>query len=192
MAISDLPAGSPLGTVVQKMIDLGFYDYIFPFIITSAILYALLKKSKIFGESLTINAVLSLSIAFMVFGFPVIVGMSLASPFSRFFTQATVFIMIFVVAMVMASVFYPDFMKMLADQFTKRSQVMQMIAIAIALLVTSGLVTVFTQGFNQVPGQKRPSTPGPSTDIILIAAALVIFIVLIFIAASMFRKSGGE
>jgi hypothetical protein len=52
---------SPFEAVAKKMVDLGFYSYIFPFIITSAIFYALIKRSKLFGESVTASAAVALS-----------------------------------------------------------------------------------------------------------------------------------
>jgi hypothetical protein len=135
---------NPFQTFVQRLIDLGFYDFVFPFIITSALLYALLRKTKIFGESVAVNAVVALSIGFMIFGFPVLAGLTLATNWSIFFTQATVFLLIFFVALLLSSLFYPDLMKMLAEQFTRRTTLYQMIALAVTLLVTSGLVVVFT------------------------------------------------
>lgn len=173
---------TPFELVVRKMIDLGFYDFVFPFIITSAIFYALLKRSRFLGESVATNAVIALSIAFLIFGFPVIVGFSLATPLSTFFTQATVWILIFIIGMVMASIFYPDFLKLLAETFTKRTTVYEMIAIAVALMITSGLVGVFTQAFAPAPG-----VLAAPRDVIIIIAGIIIFVILILIAASIFR-----
>lgn len=178
---------SPFEIVVQNMVNLGFYNFIFPFIITSAIFYALLRRSKVFGESIVVNAVVSLSIAFMIFGYPVIAGVSLATPLATFFTQATVWLLIIFVGIIIASLFYPNLSDMLTKQMTHRTTLFMMIALAIALFVTSGLVTVFTGTFN------KPVTPGspPSipTDVILIAAGLIIFIVLLLIATAIARVS---
>lgn len=177
--------------VVQKMVELGFYDFLFPFIISSAIFYALLRRSKILGESVATNALVSLSLAFMILGFPILVGFSFATPLSTFFTQATVWILIFFVGMVLASVFYPDLAKVLGEQFTKRTTIYEMLAIAVALFVTSGLVQVFTSGNNPAVTGRQPTTPQAPSDIILIVSALIIFTVLILIAASIFRSGGG-
>ena len=175
--------------VVQKMVDLGFYDYLFPFIITSALFYALFRKSKILGESNATNALVAISLAFMILGFPILVGFSFATPLSSFFTQATVWILIFFVGMIIASLFYPDLMKTLAEQFTKRTTLFEMIALAVALFVTSGLVQVFIVGTNPAVTGKQPVTPTAPTDVLLIVSALIIFGVLILIAASIFRST---
>jgi len=176
---------SPFEIVIEKMIEFGFYSYIFPFLISSAIFYALFKKSKILGDSVVINAVIALSIAFMVLGFPVLVGFTLETELSLFFTQATVFILIFVVGIIIASVFYPDLPKLLSEQFTRRTTIYQMIALGIALFVTSGLVIVFTQGVAPDPNATRPTA---TADVVLIVSGIVIFIVLIMIAASAIRS----
>jgi len=175
---------NPFELVVRQLLSLGFYDFLFPFIITATIVFGLLKKSKILSESWVINGVVSLSIAFMIFGFPVIVGVSLASPFSTYFTQITVFVLVFVMGLLLASFFYPDLTGMLLKQVTRRSSMYVMIAIAIAFFITSGMVNIF------FPPAKAttPGTPaGTPTDVILIAAAVVIFIVLIIIAVAIAR-----
>ena len=176
----------PFEIVVQKLIDLGFYNFLFPFIITAAIFYALLRRAKIFGESLTVNAVISISIAFLIFGYPVIAGVSLTTPLSTFFTQATVWLLIVFVGAIIASLFYPNFSEMLIKQFTHRTTFYAMIVLGIALFVTSGLLTVFTTPPPTTPG----APPGPPTDVILIAAGLIIFIVLLFVASAIGRSTG--
>lgn len=176
----------PFTLVIQQLDQLGFYNFVFPFMITAALFYALFRKSKLLGESAVINAVVSLSIAFLILGYPVLAGISLGTQLATFFTQATVWILILVVGVVLASVFYPDISKMLLEQFTKRTTLYEMIAIAVALFVTSGLVIVFTQGLTARPEPGAP--PGPPTDVILIASALIIFLVLLLIAASIFRS----
>ena len=65
--------------MVQRLIDLGFYDFFLPFILSTAIFYALLKKSKIISDSPLVNATLALSIAFLIFGYPVIAGISVGT-----------------------------------------------------------------------------------------------------------------
>jgi hypothetical protein len=179
---------NPFQMFVQRLIDLGFYDFVFPFIITSALLYALLRKTKIFGESVAVNAVVALSIGFMIFGFPVLAGLTLATNWSIFFTQATVFLLIFFVALLLSSLFYPDLMKMLAEQFTRRTTLYQMIALAVALLVTSGLVVVFTNALAPKPGKE--GGVGPPADVVLMIAAIIIFIVLVIIASAIARGGG--
>ena len=180
---------TPFGIAVQKLVDLGFYDFFFPFLITSAIIYALLRKSKVLGESNVINGVVALSIGLLVFGFPVLTGLTFGTELSTFFVQGTVWILILVAAVVIAGVFYPDIWKVAGEQFKSRNFLFYMLAIAIGIFVTSGLVSVFVNIGNPALTGKEPEVPGPPSDIVIIIAALIIFMLLIVIAASVFRAS---
>lgn len=182
---------TPFEVVVSKLISLGFYDFFFPFIIITVIIYALLRKSKVLGESNVINAVVALSIGLLVLGFPVITGVAFGGQLSTFFVQSTVWILILVVAVITASAFYPDIMKVLLEQFKSRNFLYYMLALGVGIFVTSGLLTVFISPGNPVVTGKEPEVPGPPSDIVIIVAALIIFMVLILIAASVFRHGGG-
>lgn len=168
--------------VVEKLIELGFYEFFFPWLITAAIFFGLFRKSKILGESPVLNGVVALSIAFLVFGFPVIAGFSLALPISSFFTQATAIILFIVMGLLLASAFVPDLRDFLGKAFTRRTILWEMLAIGLTLFITSTLVSIFwTQAGKPVaPG----APPAPSTDIITIAAGIIIFVVLLIIASS--------
>lgn len=173
--------------LVKWMIEQGFYSFLFPWIITSAIFYGLLRKSKVFGESPVLNGVVSISIAFLIIGFPFLSQFSLALPISTFFTQATVFLLILVIGFIFASLFYPDLSKFLLEKFTRRTTLSILIVLGIALFITSGLVGVFTYGIGK---PAEPGTPSPPTDVIILAAGIIIFMVIIIIAGAMVM--GGE
>ena len=178
---------SPFEMIVKKMIELGFYDFLFPFLITSAIFYALLKKSKIISESQVVNATLALSISFLIFGFPILANISLATPFSAFFVQTTVFILLFMVGMLIASMFYPDLGKFLTEYFIERKSrtIWVLIALGIAIFVMSGMIGVITGPLITPPKPGMP--PGPPADIVVVAGALIIFTIVLLIAASVLR-----
>lgn len=175
---------SPFQLVVEKLVELGFYEYFFPFIITTAIFYGLLKKSAVLGGSAVINGLVALCAGFLIFGFPFIAGVSLAGPFAGFFTQATVFILIFGLGMLIASLFYPNLQEWLASVFVRRTTLWTMLGLGVALFVTSGLVTVIT-GFLYRP--PAPGVPFIPADLVILASALVIFIILLMIAAATVR-----
>jgi hypothetical protein len=172
--------------IISKLVDVGFYDFLL-FLFSLAIFYALLKKSKILGESNMMNGLVAFVGAFLVFGYPILIGISLTVPLTAFFTQALVWIILIFFGLIVASLFYPDLPKMLADQFTKRTTLYEMIAIGISLLITSTLITVLWQG---VGGGTAgiPGVPSPPQDVTLIAAGVIIFIVIILIGASTVRE----
>jgi len=173
--------------VVRFMIEKGFYSFLFPWIITSAILYGLLRKSKIFGESAAVNGAISISVAFLIMGFPLIAQFNLALPFSTFFVQATVFFLILVVGLLFASLFYPDLTKFLMEKFTRRTTLGILIILGIAIFITSGLVGVFTFSLTAPP---EPGKPSPPLDFTILAGGVIIFMVLIVVAGSIVM--GGE
>ena len=173
--------------IAQKLVEFKFFDFFFPFILISALLYALLRKSKFLGdmkEGQTLAAIIALSVAFLVFGYPVLVGFSFGTQLSAFFTQLTIIALMFIMALVFASMFYPDFPKMLSEKFVSPSKVYWFIGIVIALFVTSGLVGILFQGSGDT---ESPQTP---REVILIIAGIIIFIIIIMIAAG--SVAGGE
>ncbi len=176
--------------VVQKMSELGFYNFFFPFVLSSVLFYALLRKSKLFGEGREgeiLNGIISLVVAFLIFGYPVLVGFTFGSQLSTFFTQLTIMGLLFVLALAFASMFHPDFPKFLTEQFVRRTQIYIFIALAVGLFVTSGLVGVFTQGLTEKSPEEGGSPSAPR-DVILILAGIIIFIIVIIIAAGTMRS----
>lgn len=164
--------------LIKKLLDVGFYDLLI-FIIALAIFYAILKKVKVMGDAPVLNAALAFCIAFLVFGFPVIVGYSLTAPFVKFFTHSFVWILIFFVGMLVASFFYPDLPKFLAEKFTSRT----ILNIGIVL----GIVTLLLSGMINVIFATEPSESGGiaiSTDVVAIIAGMIIFIVLLIVAGT--------
>ena len=77
---------------------------------------------------------------------------------------------------------------MLAERFTRRSALSAMIALGIAILVTSGLMSTFWSGL--YGGGGAPGQPMPSTDVILLSAGLIILLVILIIANAMVTSEG--
>jgi predicted neutral ceramidase superfamily lipid hydrolase len=163
---------------ITKMIDLGIFN-IFLFCLALAIFYAIIRKSKIFGENIAVNGVIAAMAAFFIFAFPSIFGADLITPMSKFFTQGLTMILFIIFGFIAASLFYPNLPGMLAKQFERRSTLYIMIALGITLFVTSGLIAAFTTS-----PPPKPGTVGPPTDIILVAAGVIIFIVVLIVASS--------
>ena len=172
--------------VIKDMLNLGFGN-LFIFVLASAIFFALIKKSHVFGDSAFINGVVALVAAFAVFWFPALFGANLVTPMSAFFTQATVIVLFLIIGIVIASLFYPDLPKMLAEQFSHRTTLVEMLALGLALFLTSGLLTAFLAPSStpQKPGESR--TP---TDVITITVGLILFVVILMIGSAL-AKGGG-
>jgi len=166
--------------MIRKLLDMGIGNLLI-FILALAILYALIKKAKVFGDSDVINGVVAFCVAFMIFMFPVLYNVNLFTSFATFWTQGMVLLLFIIFGVVAASLFYPDLPKMLAERFTHRSVFIVMIALGVVLFVTSGLVTTFFASTN-VPAKEGEVRP--PTEVITIVAGVIIFIVVLMIASS--------
>lgn len=164
--------------LIQRLVEVGFYDVLI-FIIALAIFYAILRKVKILGDSPIVNAALAFCIAFLIFGFPVIVGFSLTLPFVTFFTHSFVWILIFFVGMLIASFFYPELPKFLAEKFTSRSMISIALVIGLATIIISGMIgVIFATPPSEGGGIVLPM------DTIAIAGGIIIFVILLIVAGS--------
>lgn len=176
---------------IQKLVDFGFYSFFFPWIVTTAIMYGLLRKSKVFGDSATMNGTIALSVAFLIIGFPLLFGNPtvFALPLATFFTQATVVILFLAVGFIMASFFYPNLTGFLTGAMKHRSLLGAMIAVAFGLFITSGLLNILLSNFNR-PSPTGEQT-GPPLDVVTISSGIVIFVVVIIIATVVARGETG-
>lgn len=168
--------------VVRKLFDWGFGNVMI-FFLTMAVLYAILKKSKVLGESEAINGTVAVIVSFLIgFWFPIFTGMSLVSSLSSFFAQSMAVLIFIIVGFLIASTFYPDMTGMLMDQFKRRTTIYTMIALSLALFITSGLVSTF---WAQMDVPKKPGErPGASEDVYLISAAIILFVVVLIIGSA--------
>lgn len=171
---------NPFETVVSKLLEIGFYDFLL-FLLALPILFAILKKTKLLGERPEINGLVAFVMAFLVFSFPFITGVSLTFSLTNMAMQLMMFVFILFFAMVLASFFYPDLLGMLKEKFTSRSTISVMLAVGVTLLVISGFLPTVIGGLT---GPKAPIGPTISQDIMNFVAAIIIFIVVLIIAAA--------
>lgn len=166
--------------ISQRLADLGVYDFLLPWLITSAILWGLLKKADLFGEkSVAINSVLSVTISFFVWGFLTLGGGSgIGSAMSRFFTQMIFVAIGFVFMLIVSSMFFPNFKDFLTTKFsTSPALIWVFIAIGAVVLIGSGLLRVanivyeFVYNFTKVPGG----------DVGLLIGAVILMLIFILL-----------
>jgi hypothetical protein len=169
--------------IITRFISLGFLNALLLFFF-SAIIYALLQKSKMFGENAILNGIIAFIASFLVFVFPFITGLSLIPSITLFFTQTVVIVLFLTVSFIMAALFYPDMPKFLMEHFTHRTVLSTMIALGLALFIISGLVSTLLAAFTAPKLQSNSGGIGGSTDILIIGAGLVLFVVVLIVAAS--------
>ncbi len=142
---------NPMELTIQKMRDLGFFQFILPFILTAAIFYGSLRKSKIFGDpdrNVTVNAVISIAAAFMVWAYPIIAGVNIETQLATFFTHGMIATLVVMLGLIVSGLFMPpDLPKTLADKF-KGGRIWAVILIfgmliGVVVLITSGIVGIF-------------------------------------------------
>ncbi len=176
--------------VVQRLWDMGVLKYLFPYMLTSAIFYGLLRKSQIFGkpeDNAAVNAVISMVASFMMFAYPVIAGVDIGEHLVYFFTQSVVVILVITLTLMIAGMFLPpDLPKHLSEGLFQGNKAIAVILIglifAFIIVMTSGLWTAVL----------GPDVINLSDDIFITIIVLILLIVpFIFIMYPSKEKQKG-
>ena len=171
---------NPFQLITERLADLGVFSFFLPWLITAAVMWGLLKRSKIFDS--TINAILSIAVSFFVWGFLAQTAFEIGAPLAAFITQGFVFMLVFVFALVGASMFYPKFSETLSEVFKSSTMIWIFIGLFVGVLFfTSGLFTVLFPG--------SPST-GIQADVQAMVVMLVALIIGILILVGVSRGVG--
>ena len=168
-------------SVIQKLQEIGAFNFLFPYILTSAIFYGLLRKSKIFGEpetNVAVNGVVSLVAAFMVLAYPILSGVSIEGLLPPFFMQALVVLLVFMIALMIAGMFLPeDLPRHLADNIFKGNMGLAIVFVGVIF----GFLILFLSGLSDVLLGKEFFVE-ISPDLINIAVIIILLVVpIIFI-----------
>jgi len=169
---------NPLEIVVTRLNELGFFAFL-PFLLTAAILYGLLRRSRIFGdpkENITVNATISLVAAFMVWAYPIISGMNVEeyqNLYSTFFFRGTFASLFFLFGVVIVSMFLPKGLGETLGELKNSKIVLSIILgvfIFIGIISSSILSSVF--GFSI-------GTSSIDMDLVYSIIFLIVFIAII-------------
>ncbi|MEM0243468.1 MAG: hypothetical protein QXS69_00870 [Candidatus Aenigmatarchaeota archaeon] len=132
----------PISNLIITLNNLGFFKFIIPFILTSAVFYGLLRKSKIFGdpkENMAVNSVISISAAFLVSAAPIIAGIDITQYLSGFLIY-TIFVMIsIIVIMFLPFIFKPALEEVGKKQIDKTSFIF-IFFLTLSVFIVIGLV----------------------------------------------------
>ncbi|OGI15973.1 hypothetical protein A3K63_01315 [Candidatus Micrarchaeota archaeon RBG_16_49_10] len=133
--------------VIFALEELGFFNFFLPFLLTSAIFYGLLRKSRVFGEeqkNIAVNAVVALVAALMVWGYPIIAGFDIQSELSRFFTHAMFVTITLLVGLLLTSMILPADLPKQIQSLLKGSTAGAIlivgVIVAVVLFITSGFL----------------------------------------------------
>ncbi|MEM4461007.1 MAG: hypothetical protein QXY70_02630 [Nanopusillaceae archaeon] len=182
--------------LIERLISMGVFNF-FIFIIAFTGIYAILKNKKILGDNILINALLSFSVAFFAFAYPILSGINVVLPLSTYITQAMIIGLVLFLGIVMASLFYPNFVDFLQRTFTSRNVLFGIIALSLALFVTSGLVTIIYMGssgtyvsptsYNYGRDTGAPEGITRVNDLSVLIAGLIIMFVILLLASHLSR-----
>jgi len=137
-------------TAILKLQDLGFFNFLLPFILTAAIIYGGLRRAQLFGDpdkNIAVNAIVAFVISLFVWAAPIILGIDIEAKLSAFFIQGFSVSLIVLIALILAGMFFkPDLAKDLGEKIKGgwawgAILVVALIVVGI-ILISSGLATV--------------------------------------------------
>jgi len=145
----------PFETVITNMQRLGFFRFLFPYMLTAAIFYGLLRKSQIFGppeKNIMVNGIVSLVAAFMVWSYPIIAGVDIQLQLAAFFVQGTIAVLVIMIGLMITGMFAPA---NLPEHLSKKMGgkmwggiIILGLLIGAGIFVSSGLINVFFPSLN--------------------------------------------
>jgi hypothetical protein len=147
-------------------------------VITTAIFYAILRKTKILGDSIAVAAILSLSFSFLIWGYLVsIPSVGLGVPMAKFVTQFSVLALAFLFTILGASFFYPEMGSFLGRLFPGGT----MFWIVLVLVL---VIFFFTSGLGNIIGLQETIFKGPVGTIFLVLFFIFIGLIIASSAGS--------
>ncbi len=148
---------SALEVVLLNLKNMGFFAFL-PFLLTAAVFYGLLRRSKLFGEpekNVTVNAVTAITAAFLVWAYPIISGTSVEEYqqfFSTFFLKGSVATLTILIGLIIFSMFFPEGISTALGEKVKGKFAVGVIIlsllIALGVLLGSGTANLF--GFSTI------------------------------------------
>jgi len=170
---------NPFELVARKLGELGVYDFLLPWLITSAIIWGLLQKSKLFGENaVVINSVLSLSVSFFVWGFIIFTGgTNVGSSLSIFFMNMIFVGVVFTFILVLGSMFFPDYTSKLKESLPTETLFWIIVVIGLVLAIVAGLINVGGTIYNLIRNISKIS--GGDVGLVVVSIILLLLILLI-------------
>lgn len=169
-----------IGSVIDTLKGIGVFEFYLPFLLTFSILYALLLKSKIFGETKGLTTIIALSVAgFIMVYTPV--GITLSQFLANFVANSIVAILTILLILIFAN--------MLKDGGFNVTEIVKGRGLWVALLlvalvafgifVSSGGSTIFP-GIKLLPRQTFDSFGGVSVTtwailILIVGTGLIVW-----------------
>lgn len=144
----------PFTTTILKLKGTGFFEFLLPFMLSAAVFYGLLRKSRLFGppeRNVAVNGVVSMIAAFMVWAYPILTGVSFVENFASFFVQATSAMLVIMVGLLISGMFFEEGLTKYLSERLKAGRGWSIVLVSSLLigggiLVTSGMINIFFPG----------------------------------------------
>lgn len=163
---------------VERLIDVGFYNFLLPFILFTTVLYAVLRKTQVLGDSTMIHGVISVAAGLFIFGVPVLAGADLSGGLAAFLTQGAIGMLVVLVGLLLASFFVPNLTDKLPEIFQKGGPTAWIIWVVVGFAAAFGLFT-----FVQKPIQGViASSKVPGELITLTVMFTIVFVIFLIVA----------
>ncbi|MBU5537471.1 MAG: hypothetical protein QW818_01515 [Candidatus Aenigmatarchaeota archaeon] len=163
---------------VERLVEVGFYNFLLPFILFTAILYAVLRKTQILGDSPIIHGIVSVAVGLFVFGMPVLVGADISGGLSAFLTQGVIGMLVVIFGFLIASFFYPNISEKLPEIFRGGGPATWLIWAVVGFAAAFGLFA-----FVQKPIAKALTAAKVPGELIAITIVLMIIFAVFLIVA---------
>lgn len=176
---------SPFELVIGRLRDIGAFQFLFPFLLTAAIFYGLLRRSQVFGppeRNVAVNATVALVAAFMVWAYPVLIGVNIEKQLSQFFFSGVVVLLTVMVGLLVSGMFFKKSLGEVIEEKFKGNMFVSLLIfgglLTIGIVISSGLLDIFF-----------PQTiiGGISEDIILTIVVVILLAVTVIGIASLGR-----
>lgn len=160
-------SGGQFGELIQSWEQLGVFSYMIPFLLIFAVVYGILNKLNLFGESTnkTINAIISLGVALMAIQFEVVPIF-----FSDIFPRLGIAMACVLVFIILMGLFGEK-------DNTTLSNTLMWSSFGVAILIVVQSTEIFREGASDILG----IIPG---DAIPIIALIILFALVIMSARS--------
>lgn len=170
---------SPFELTIKKLAELGFFSFFLPFLMTLAVFYGLLRRSQVFGkpeENIAVNAIVALVAAFMVWAYPILAGVDIATKLSTFLFQGTIAMLTVLVGLLIGSMVFPEGLgKALGEKFKGGG----FWAAVLVLAVLVGFGVFLASGLSDMFFQPGVGLGALSQDILITVFVLILLIVTV-------------
>ncbi|MFH1421062.1 MAG: hypothetical protein ABIG30_03840 [Candidatus Aenigmatarchaeota archaeon] len=162
--------------IIEEWSNLGFYEFLLPWLLTFAIVFGLLTKAKLFGDAnKKVSGVIALVVAFFVTPYA---GPQIAAYFSTLFAGAAVVLSALLVGVLLVAMVGIEIKWGSEKKWIKYSSVMVLILISVVIFVVAAGAAMFGLVWIDLP-------------ISLIFLVLLVAIAIAVVMSSEEKESGG-